>query len=82
MIHERQATSTVAQRSAIDTLNFLVSDMLDYAELRAGQFRKTSQNFNIVNCVTEIKDIYNFKAGELNLIIDISFELFIPDNNN
>ena len=55
--------------------------MLDYAELRAGQFRKTSQNFNIVTCVTEIKDIYNFKAEELNLIIDISFELFIPDNN-
>ena len=72
----------MAQRSAIDTLNFLVSDMLDDAELRAGQFRKTSQNFNIVNCVTEIKDIYNFKAEELNLIIDISFELFIPDNNN
>ena len=35
-------------------LNFLVNDILDFAQLRAGKFRKNKENFYIDEAVQEI----------------------------
>ena len=36
-------------------LNFLVNDILDFAQLRNGKFRKNISNFNIKDSINEIK---------------------------
>ena len=55
----------MVQNSAVKILKFLINDMLDYAQIKAGQFRRSSQNFNIVDTVKEVKEVLNFKAEQL-----------------
>lgn len=35
-------------------LSFLVNDILDYAQISSGKFRKLFQQFNIKDCVLDI----------------------------
>lgn len=35
-------------------LNFLVNDILDFAQMRNGKFRKHNQNFNLKDSINEI----------------------------
>lgn len=42
------------QMSSSKILNFLVNDILDFAQMRSGKFRKDISNFNIKEAVQEI----------------------------
>lgn len=64
-IHERQQKVASVQMSAVKILMFLVSDMLDYSQITAGQFRKMYSSFNVLNTINEVMDIMRFKADEL-----------------
>ena len=57
--------STNVQLSSVKILGSLVNDMLDYAQLSVGQFRKIITNFNLKECVNEIINIMKFKADEM-----------------
>ena len=57
------------QVSATKVLNFLINDMLDYAQLSAGQFRKFVKKFDLVEAIDDIVKIMKFKAKELNINI-------------
>ena len=48
-------------------LNFLVNDILDFAQMRSGKFRKSTQTFNVVESINEIVDVLNFKAQNMNI---------------
>ena len=63
----RQEESTNIQLSAVKILNFLVNDMLDYAQFSAGQFRKFITKFNLNEAVTEIFNILHYKATEMGI---------------
>lgn len=67
------------QVSAIRILNFLVNDMLDYAQLSAGQFRKFITKFNLIDSVSDIVNIMRFKADELGIEFKLDFEHFVQD---
>ena len=69
-----QEESTSMQLSASKILGFLINDMLDYAQLSAGQFRKCFNNFNLIHSVAEILKIMKFKADELGINIEANFE--------
>lgn len=60
----RQTNSTNVQYCAVKLLSFIVNDMLDYAQLSTGQFRKSQTKFNLVESVTDIIDVIGFKAKE------------------
>ena len=53
--------------SAVKLLNFIVNDMLDYAQLSAGQFRKSYSKFDLVQAITEITDVLSFKANQIGI---------------
>lgn len=48
--------------SAVKLLNILVNDMLDYAQLKAGQFRKNFARLNLKDTVSDIMDVMDYKA--------------------
>ena len=75
-ILERQGQSTNVQVSAVQILNFLVNDMLDYAQLSAGQFRKFMTRFDVFDTFTEVIDVMRFKADELGVKMETRFENF------
>ena len=58
----RYIESVKIQMSGEKILNFLVNDILDYAQINAGKFRKYFLKFNIKDCVDEIILILKFKA--------------------
>lgn len=62
--------------SAVKILNFLVDDMLDYAQLSAGQFRKFQCIFDLPKAINEILDVMNFKADELGIKVLTSYKSF------
>lgn len=61
-INNRQTTSTNIQFTAVKLLNFIINDMLDYAQLNAGKFRKQLVRFDLVESISEVLDIMKFKA--------------------
>ena len=68
----------MVQMSAVKILNFLVNDMLDYAQLSAGQFRKLSSKFNLATAINEILEVMNYKAEELGIKLTTKFRNFAP----
>ena len=67
----KQEQSTSLQASATKILNYLINDMLDYAQLSAGQFRKFQKRFNLIKSINDIIRILRFKADELDIAISI-----------
>lgn len=72
----RQEQSTNVQLSSVRILNFLLNDMLDYAQLSSGQFRKFINKFNLVDSVTEIMNVMSYKAQELRVNMNMKFVNF------
>ena len=48
-------------------LNFIINDMLDYAQLNAGKFRENMVRFDLVESISEVLDIMKFKADQLGI---------------
>lgn len=72
----KREKSTTLQLSATQILNFLVNDMLDYAQLSSGQFRKFFKKFNLIDSVKDIVNIMKYKADEFGIDIRLDFNNF------
>ena len=48
-------------------LNFLVNDILDFAQMKDGKFRKKIDIFNVQESVQEIINIQKYKTEQLGL---------------
>lgn len=46
-------------------MSFLVQDILDYAQINAGKFRKIFSKFNLKDSIEEILLIMKYKAEQL-----------------
>jgi len=56
-------TETVdIQMSSSNILNFLVNDILDFAQVKDGKFRKNLQVFDLKESVEEIIAVQKYKA--------------------
>lgn len=72
----RLEESTNVQISSCEILKFFLNDMLDYAQMSAGQFRKFFKSFDLVESVGEILSILRFKADELGIDLEMDFANF------
>ena len=45
-------------------MDFLVQDLLDYAQIKAGKFRLNIQPFDIIDAIENVMSIQKFKADE------------------
>lgn len=61
--------------SAVKIINFLVNDMLDYALMQSGQFRKDISQFDLKESVQEIIEVLQFKANELGIQVQTEYDL-------
>lgn len=61
-IFKRYSQSVNIQMSSEKILSFLVNDILDYAQISAGKFRKFFHKFNLNESVDEILLVMKNKA--------------------
>ena len=54
-------------------LSFLVNDILDFAQLKYGKFRKNKEVFDISQSVEEIIKVQKFKADQMGIQINTKF---------
>jgi signal transduction histidine kinase len=57
MIIEKLIVGQLRQQSSTDLMKHLVQDLLDYAQIKAGKFRRNLKKFNIKTAVDEIIQI-------------------------
>lgn len=55
-------------------MSFLVDDLLDYAQLNAGKFRKVEKNFNLSEAIQEIIDIQSDKAEMMGVKLSCQYK--------
>ena len=58
----RMKESCNIQMSSERMLCFLVNDMLDFAQMKAGKFRKAYESFKLKKSVSDVLMILKFKA--------------------
>ena len=52
------------QESSAHIMAFMIQDMLDYGQIKAGKFRKNIESFNIRESVEEVMSIQRQKANQ------------------
>ena len=52
------------QESSANIMNFLIQDLLDYAQINAGKFRKNIEKFNIMDAIEEVMCIQRQNAKD------------------
>lgn len=55
------------QEAAADVLNYIIQDMLDFAQIKADRFRKNIQIFNLEDVVNKVMMIQSRKAKDNNI---------------
>ena len=63
------------QSAAAKLMESLVHDLLDYAQIKAGKFRKNLILFDIRKTVEEVKSILQEKADAKGIILDYKIAL-------
>lgn len=57
-------------------LNYLVNDILDFAQMRSGKFRKQNQCCDLAETIHEIFNIQEYKAEQMGINMTSEFENF------
>mgnify|MGYP000470834772 CR=1 FL=1 len=57
----------------MNILTFIVQDMLDFAQIGSGNFRKNSNEFDIIQAVEEVMIIQQRKALDNNIHLYATF---------
>ena len=55
-------------------MEYLIQDLLDYSQIKAGKFRKNLKHFDIKNTVKEAFGILKTKADAKNVRLEHQFE--------
>ena len=56
-------------------LTFLVQNMLDYAQIKAGKFRKSSEKFDVREKVDLVMNIQKLEASQKGLYLEAIYDL-------
>ena len=75
-LKEQSLQSIRIQSSSTKILNFLVNDMLDFAQLRNGKLRKDISQFDIYEAIQEIVNLQLDKAKFLGIKLTLEMENF------
>ena len=67
------------QHSSANVLAFIVQDLLDYAQIKSGKFRKNINEFNLISAVEEIMLIQQRKAEDNQIKFHATFENIMSD---
>ena len=62
------------QNSSTKIMNFLIQDLLDFAQIKAGKFRKNIQEFNIQDAVEEVMSIQRDQAKSKGVDLSVKYE--------
>jgi signal transduction histidine kinase len=57
----------IIQDSSSNLMGFLVDDLLDFAQLNAGKFRKVSKEFDLKEAIEEVISIQKDKASMMGI---------------
>mgnify|MGYP000913038103 FL=1 len=66
--------SRKSQEASAKIMTFLVQDLLDYAQLKSGKFRKNISKFNIMKTVQKVIKIQEQKALKKGIRLFANFE--------
>ena len=75
-ILQKYKDSYKIQKSSERLLNFLVDDILDYAQIGAGKFRERISRFKLQKSVNQIIKILQFKAQSLDITLKTNYKGF------
>lgn len=62
------------QDASASLMEFLIQDLLDYAQIKAGKFRKNVQSFNIREAIEKVMCIQRQKAIENKVCFTVEYE--------
>ena len=54
-------------------MEYLVQDLLDYAQIKAGKFRKNIKQFNIKDAIQQVIDIQSYKAAKQGIELFVEY---------
>ena len=54
-------------------LTFIIQDLLDYAQIKSGKFRKNIMEFNVISAVEEVMLIQQSKANDNKIRLHATF---------
>ena len=55
-------------------LNFLVQDILDFAQIKEDKFRKNIQNFDLKEKIQEVINVQQYKAEQLGINVSVEVD--------
>ena len=67
MIWDKLRDSITVQDSSAAIMQSIVQDILDYAQIKVGKFRKVIKRFNVRESVERVMSVQRNKANELGL---------------
>ena len=62
------------QQSSANILGYIVQDLLDYAQIQSGNFRKNVMEFNVISAIEDVMLIQQRKAEDNNIKLYATFE--------
>jgi signal transduction histidine kinase len=79
VILKQQEEACSIQESSSKLLNYFVNDLLSYAQINSGKFRKNLCSFDLKNAVSEIVGIMEYKAELIGIKLSTSFSGFMDN---
>lgn len=67
--------------SSSEIMTFLVQDLLDYAQIKSGKFRKNLSSFNVVNTIEKCMRIQRRKAEGKGIQLFVEYPTFDIDSS-
>ena len=61
-------------------MQFLIQDLLDFAQIKAGKFRKNVKVFNIRNAIKDVMSIQRLKAEKNGIDLQDEYENITDEN--
>lgn len=78
-LSEEQMKYLKVIRSAGETLQYLIEDILDLSKIEAGMLKLESVLFNIHDCIQQLIDIMSVKASAKGVILSSSYNQDVPE---
>lgn len=68
------------QESSSKIMSFLIQDLLDFAQIKAGKFRKNYQTFNLLDAIDQVMSIQASKAIQQDVELNVVYKNISIDN--
>ena len=69
------------QESSANLMSFLIQDLLDFAQIRAGKFRKNFKQFNIRDAIEQVMCIQRQNVNQDEIQFFASYENILQHDN-